>query len=114
MSSTLCYGTLVCDWRSNSRLGIYPPKSEEDLDALKETLAEMEDSVKDAILMDETDDTVLNSLIKLTLKSISSGRELFPNLFDAPIFYERHFKPWVIEGMSEVEKVNAQKKSEEV
>ena len=65
-----------------------------------ELYAELEEQVKDAILL-ETDDIVLAQLIELTAASITDGRPLFPTLLDEPQFYRVFFRRWVEEGLKE-------------
>ena len=38
---------------------------------------------------------VLARLVDITVRSIQTGRELFDNPLYEPVFYARHFKPWV-------------------
>jgi len=40
-------------------------------------------------------------LIEITVRSINTERELFPDLLSAPAFYERYFRPWVQSALEE-------------
>jgi hypothetical protein len=48
-----------------------------------------------------TDDVYLGRLIDLVVDSIVDNRPLFPDLFKEPIFYRKHFKRWVKDGIAE-------------
>ena len=48
-----------------------------------------------------TDDLVLAKLIEITVRSIHTNRELFPNPLTAPAFYERYFRTWVQSALDE-------------
>lgn len=87
-------------------MGTRPPKSTEDLQRLSDTLSEMEDAVKDAILTGATDDIVLSYLIEIASYSKFTDRPLFPNPLMEPIFYRRYFYRWVVEGLAEKEKTD--------
>jgi hypothetical protein len=63
-------------------------------------LAQLEEAVKNAV-SDTTDDPVLARLVDLTVRSIQSNRELFDNPLHEPVFYVRHFKPWVEQALVE-------------
>ena len=76
-------------------MGYVPKKSEH------ESLSEIEDYVKDAILTEDFSDEYFASLFELTLTAKSSGRHLFANPMDEPLFYRRHFVRWIEEGMEE-------------
>jgi hypothetical protein len=60
----------------------------------------MEDEVRDAVTSG-TSDLVLAKLIEITMRSIKTNRELFPNLLNAPAFYDRYFRPWVQSALDE-------------
>jgi hypothetical protein len=61
----------------------------------------MEEAVKDAILLEQNDDPVLDTLIDLTAISLSEGRPLFVSPMSEPSFYRKYFKPWVRDGIKE-------------
>jgi hypothetical protein len=61
----------------------------------------LEDEVNDAVLTGHTDDKVLDTLLDITIASIKSDREVFPNPLTEPIFYRRHFKKWVQQSLEE-------------
>ena len=44
---------------------------------------------------------VLARLIEITRRAIHTGRELFDNLLEEPVFYVRHFRPWVEAALAE-------------
>jgi hypothetical protein len=67
----------------------------------EERLEELEEAVNDAILAETTTDRVLSLLLELTITSITEERPLFPNPLDEPLFYKRHFRKWVEEGLRE-------------
>jgi hypothetical protein len=50
---------------------------------------------------DGTTDAVLANLIDVTLRSITSKRELFENPLLEPVFYARYFRPWVQSALDE-------------
>ena len=57
-------------------------------------LAQLEEEVRNAVT-DTTDDMVLARMIEITIRAIQTKRELFDNLLEEPVFYVRHFRPWV-------------------
>jgi hypothetical protein len=59
-----------------------------------ELLKQLEDEVYTAVT-EGTEDLVLSTLINITLRSIRTGRELFQDPLQEPVFYIRHFRPWV-------------------
>jgi hypothetical protein len=64
--------------------------------------------VNDAMITGATEDPVLRLLIDLTVSSIVTGRPLFTNPLQEPMFYARHFQRWVQEGIedaAQIEKV---------
>jgi hypothetical protein len=40
-------------------------------------------------------------LIEITVRSINTKKDLFPDLLNAPAFYERYFRPWVQQALEE-------------
>jgi hypothetical protein len=48
-----------------------------------------------------TDDLVLAKLIEITVRSIHTNKELFPDPLTAPAFYERYFRTWVQSALDE-------------
>ena len=55
----------------------------------------MQAEVEAAIVDGNSDDEVLYTVIEITLAEVLHGRLLFPNPFEEPSFYRRHFKKWV-------------------
>ena len=87
-------------------MGTGDPKSDEcGLAGDRVTLTELEDEVNDAVLTETTEDPVLAFLIEVTMASIETSRPLFSNLWDEPIFYRRHFRKWVEQGLREAAKI---------
>lgn len=66
-------------------------------------LAEMGDTVKDAILTNEFHDYPLYRLVDLTITAITEDRPMFPTVFGEPAFY-RTFRQWVQEALDEKER----------
>jgi hypothetical protein len=87
-------------------VGTGHPKSDEcGLAGDRVTFTELEDEVNDAVLTETTEDPVLAFLIEVTMASIETGRPLFSNLFDEPIFYRRHFRKWVEQSLREADQI---------
>jgi hypothetical protein len=61
----------------------------------------MADLVKDAILTGDVKDPVLSQILELTINSIATDRQLFPNVLTEPAFYRRYIITWVREGIEE-------------
>ena len=59
------------------------------------------------IITGNTDDSVLDYLVGLTLTAIGEARPLFPNPLEEPYFYQRYFRKWVAEGLEELRKIAA-------
>jgi hypothetical protein len=62
----------------------------------------MEDAVRSAV-DNGTDDLVLAKLVEITIRSIRTKKELFPELLSEPIFYARYFRTWVQSALVERE-----------
>jgi hypothetical protein len=84
-------------------MGTGPPKSESEQQQLDQQLAEMEDAVKNAILIGTSDDLVLLSLLEVTIASEKSGLPIFANPMSEPAFYRKYFRRWVKEGLWEAD-----------
>ena len=70
----------------------------------------MEEIVKESIYIGAVqDDPVLGLLLSLTMKEINTGRHLFPNPLEEPVFYARYIKPWVIETLEKRRKMREPK-----
>lgn len=69
----------------------------------------MEDTVKDAVLTGDIDDTVLAVLLEVTINSIVTDRPIFANPFIEPDFYRKKFRRWVEEGLAERRKTEQNK-----
>ena len=66
----------------------------------------MEDAINEAI-DEQSKDVVLLKLVEITAASIIEERPLFDNILTEPVFYRRHFKPWVKKGIDEALKLRA-------
>ena len=87
-------------------MGPDAPKSEE-------LLAELEDQVKDAVLIGQSSDSVLDHILMIVVNSIQTGRDLYNNPLEEPAFYQLYLRRWVEEGIEELKKVNRLNKSRE-
>ena len=73
-------------------------------------LAELENYVKDYILVGEAHDMVLNEYISLVLNAATTQTEIFPaslGLLGRPAFFERYLRHWITEGMEELRKTRS-------
>lgn len=71
---------------------------------LKEELEELEDYLKDYILEERSDDSLLNQYISLVRLEEKTRVPIFTSgLLDRPIFWERHIRPWILEGFRELQ-----------
>ena len=66
----------------------------------EEVFGELEDTVKDAVLVGSSD-AILMDLLDLTIASINERRPLFQCVLDEPAFYRKYFKRWVEEALEE-------------
>jgi len=64
-------------------------------------LVEMEETVKDAILVGSFDDLALLRLVEVTTASIQEDRPLFTTILAEPAFYRKYFVRWVREALEE-------------
>ena len=87
-------------------MGSNAPKSEE-------LLAELEDKVKDAIIVGQSGDYVLDEILLIIINSIQTGRQLYSNPLKEPAFYQKYLRRWVDEGLEELAKINKLQKSGE-
>lgn len=89
-----------------------PPKpGEQTRRGLKERLGDLEDYLKDYILEEGSDDPILNQYISLVRLEEKLGIPAFTGgLLDRPIFWERHIRPWILEGFQELQIISDLKK----
>ena len=52
-------------------------------------------------------------LVEITINSIRTERELFPNPLEEPYFWRRYFRQWVIEGLQEAKKIAAEEQGKQ-
>ena len=76
---------------------------------VEDLFAELEDTVKDAMVEGATADHYLGLLLENVLVSIVENRPLFTNPLDEPAFY-RTFRRWVAEGIGEAVKISQAQK----
>lgn len=84
-----------------------PTKPGEQRRGLKERLGDLEDYLKDYILEDKSDDPILNQYISLVRLEEKTGIPVCTGgLIDRPIFWERHIRPWILEGFQELQTIS--------
>lgn len=72
----------------------------------------MAEYVKDTMLLGEYRDLVLLRLVEMTVSAERSNKQLFPSLMEEPVFYRKHFLPWVRDALEERERMSeAQRES---
>lgn len=68
----------------------------------------MEEMVSNTIHGDDTKDEVLAKLIEIAVVSETENRPLYIDFFrEEPVFYRRHFRGWIRDGIKEVQKIQA-------
>ena len=76
-------------------------------EGLKQRLGELEDYLKDYILEEANDDPILNQYISLIRLEEKIGVSIFTGgLLNRPIFWERHIRPWILEGFQELQTIS--------
>ena len=66
----------------------------------------MEEAVSNVIHGDDTDDEVLSKLVEIAVVSETENRPIFTDFFrQEPVFYRRHFRGWIKDGIREVMKI---------
>lgn len=84
-----------------------PTEPDESGRGLREEFGELEDYLKDYILEEKNDDPFLNQYISLVRLEERFGTPIFTGgLLDRPIFWERHIRPWIIEGFRELQLIS--------
>ena len=67
----------------------------------------MEAAVSDAIHGRSSPDAVLAKLVEIAVVSETESRPIFTDFFrQEPVFYRRHFRGWIRDGIKEVIKIN--------